>query len=1176
MVQRLPPDLARVAAALESGAHTATLTGALPSAVPYAVAKLQQTRAHPTLLIVADEERAREAHDGLNAFLGSEDGQSAAAIYPDLDVSPYAGVSPSHINALERLRVLFRLSQGLGPRAIVAPVTALGLLTLPRERMGRTADVVARGEELDRTRFVANLTAAGYQNVPLVEDPGTFAIRGGIIDLFVPLYGLPVRIDLFGDEVESLRSFDPDTQLSEGHLDELYVCPVRETLLDDNSINRGLRELRRLADAISMPTSRMRALADLLKGGVLGVGAEFLLPAFYAQPETLLDYLPRGALLVLEEPDKLAQRLEQSHAQLERDYNRPRSDEMLVFDPPRYYRHPSRTLTALDQGPRLALRRLVAEEDRRSEPIVELAFEPLPLLSREPSAGPESERSLEPAVKHIRRYLGEGCLAVLCCHTSGQMERVAEIIQWHGLGVVRHDSLPLLESLADHEERARVHLHRANIGYGFIHPAQEESPGLIIIDEQDLFGRKRRRRRARTPSALVPRLQELVPGDYVVHTEHGIGRFVGLEKLAVGGSFTDFLRLEYSGGGTLLLPVHALNRVQRFVGAGESPPGLDRLGGVSWQRRRGRVARAVREMADELLKLYAERKAQPGYAFGPPDEAFREFEAAFPFEETPDQQHAIAEVMRDMSSESPMERLVCGDVGYGKTEVAMRAAFRAVADGRQVAVLVPTTVLAEQHRLSFAERLGQSGVLVDSLSRFKSAAEQREVQQRLKDGRLDVVVGTHRLLSKDVVIPRLGLLVIDEEHRFGVAHKEKLKRLRLNVDVLSLTATPIPRTLNMALSGLRDLSIIATPPHDRLAVRTMVTRGTDEVLRDGILRELGRGGQVFFVHNRVRDIAETAKRITTLVPEAKVALAHGQMNERQLEKVMLSFVHREVTVLVCTAIVESGLDIPNANTMFIDQAHTLGLAQLYQLRGRIGRGRVRGYAYLLIPRPERLEGDARKRIAAIQQFSELGSGFQIATYDLEIRGAGNLLGADQSGNVQTVGYEMFMQMLDEAIRDLGPTPAVRRVETELKIQLPAHLPEDWLPEPQERVRLYRRLAACESLEELEMLADEMDDRFGALPPEAGNLIQSLHVKREAGDLGITEVVFGPQSLRFLLSRDGPFTSEGLVSFLNRPGNRFRLGEDMWLSRAVTNKEWERGIAGIREALRELARCSTLG
>jgi transcription-repair coupling factor (superfamily II helicase) len=1168
---RLPDDLARVLTDVTTGRREVSLTGCPPSALPYVLARLQRALGTPALVVVAETERARVVAEALNAHVAPEAGLAAAAVYPELDVSPYAGVSPGRHAAMERIGALFRLSQGLGPRFVVAPVGALGLYTLPRDRMTRFADIVMAGETLDRDRFLRNLTAAGYQNVSVVEDPGTFAVRGGIIDVWPPLAEAPARIDLWGDEVDTVRTFDPETQRSLVEVSELYVSPAREALLDPLTIEHGLHELRRLCDARDVPTQRMRSLSDDLREGILGVGMEFLLPAFYRAPDTLLDYLPDDVLVALEEPEPLRAQLDEAFARLTVEYGLPRTEELLVYPPDRYVRPPDRTLLPLGDRRRLSLRSIVVEEEL-SGPLHRLDLGANHDLVRDLQHAPGGERSLKPLAQQVRAWQGQGLTCVVTCHTDGQAARLTELLHFYGLAVSDHAAPPRLDALdAAREARAAVHLFRGALTAGFQHPAA----GLALVDEEEVFGRKRRQRARRTIARdLVPQLNELTPGDYVVHADHGIGRFEKLEKLTVGGAVSDFLRITYKGGTTLLLPVQNLDRVQRYTGGGgETAPVLDRLGGVAWESRKARVKRAVRDMADELLKLYAARKALDGHACAPPDETFREFEATFPYDETPDQSKAIDEVMDDMGVPAPMDRLVCGDVGYGKTEVAMRAAFRAVADGKQVLVLVPTTVLAEQHRQSFQKRLGAHGVLVDALSRFKTTGEQKALLDRLKRGLVDVVIGTHRLLSRDVEVPRLGLLVIDEEHRFGVAHKERLKQLRQQVDVLTLTATPIPRTLNMALSGLRDLSIIATPPQDRLSVRTMVTRGTDDVVQEGIRRELQRGGQVFFVHNRVQSIFEKAEWLQQLVPEARIGVAHGQMGEKELEKVMLAFVEGQTTVLVTTTIIESGLDIPNANTMFVDRADRFGLAQLYQLRGRIGRSSERAFCYLLIPNPATLDGDARKRIAVIQQFSDLGSGFHIATYDLEIRGSGNLLGGEQSGQVAAVGYDLFLQMLEEAVQELRGT-MVRRVDTELKLELPAFLPEEWLPDPNERVRIYRRLAGARAVDELIAMEDELLDRFGAPPDPVKNLVQSLHLKREAGELGVKEVVYGPTALSLTLVDDGPVAPEKLVAFLNRKGSRFRLAPDgksgtAKVTRPITQKEWDHGILTAREALREL-------
>ncbi|MCA9522355.1 MAG: transcription-repair coupling factor, partial [Myxococcales bacterium] len=669
-----------------------------------------------------------------------------------------------------------------------------------------------------------------------------------------------------------------------------------------------------------------------------------------------------------------------------------------------------------------------------------------------------------PFVDHVRAWIDEGLCVLLVAAYRSQAQRWSDLLESYPVDVqlVEDPLTPSALSIIRRDARPRAYMVIGRLNGGFVdHQSQ-----LALIGYEELFGRKVHKPRRRSESPFSTDFQDLRPDDLVVHVDHGIGKYRGLMTLSVGGIDFDFMRIDYRGEDKLYVPVAQLNKVQKLTGTEKVPP-LAKLGAATWAKTKGKVKAAVREMADDLLRLYAQRAASPGHAFTPPDSFFREFEAAFPFEETPDQERVIAEVLDDMARDQTMDRLVCGDVGFGKTEVAMRAAFKAVLDGKQVAVLCPTTVLAEQHLLSFRDRFHRYPVRIESLSRFKSKPEQKEVLKALAAGQIDVVISTHRLLSKDVVFRDLGLLVVDEEHRFGVAHKERLKQLKHQIDVLTLTATPIPRTLNMSLSGIRDLSIIATPPQDRLAVVTRVEPTNDRTIREAILFELRRGGQVYFVHNRVQDIEKVSDKLAELVPEARLVIAHGQLGEGELEKRMLSFMHGEANVLICTTIIESGIDIPRANTMFIHRADAFGLAQLYQLRGRVGRSKDRAFCYLLVPKPDALTNDARQRIGVMQRFSELGAGFQIATYDLEIRGAGELLGTSQSGQIAAVGFELYSQLLAEAVAELRGEAIDDIPDPEIKVAVEALIPESYVPDTNVRLILYKKLAASRNEEELQ-------------------------------------------------------------------------------------------------------------
>jgi len=786
-----------------------------------------------------------------------------------------------------------------------------------------------------------------------------------------------------------------------------------------------------------------------------------------------------------------------------------------------------------------------------------------------------TEGALRPLTHKIREWRRLGTLVVFAAHSEGGRERLASILRHYGFRTRFHEgALRPVDVEALRYDIEDVHIVLGGSGRGY----EIEALHIAAVDEDEIFGRKERRserRSSRTtvPSQVLSSLRDLNEGDYVVHADHGIGRYVGLQRLEAGDVEQDFLLLIYRDDQRVYVPVTNLERVQRYVGAGDGAPSLDKLGGERWANAKRRARKSAAEVAQELVRLYAEREAREGFAFSPPDEVYREWEATFPYTETPDQQRAIEETLADMMRSRPMDRLVCGDVGYGKTEVAMRAAMKAALDGKQVAVLVPTTVLAEQHRLTFTERFEGYPITVDALSRMRSPQEQKDVIERLKAGTVDVVISTHRLLSKDVVFHDLGLLVIDEEHRFGVKHKERIKQLRAQVDSLVLTATPIPRTLQLAMLGLRDMSLIGTPPENRLAVRTVVGRGSDDVIRAGIERELSRGGQVFFVHNRIEDLEDVADRIRALVPDARVVTAHGQMDESQLEEAMLRFMAGSYNVLCSTTIIESGLDIANANTMFVDRADAMGLAQLYQLRGRVGRSSVRAYAHLLVPEPVQMTADGARRVAVLERFSELGSGFHIASHDLEIRGAGNILGPEQSGHIAEIGYDLYVTLLAEAVRAIRGEEITDLPDPEIKLAVTALLPERYIPDAGQRLGAYKRLASVHSEQELDTVVGALVDRFGRLPKEAQALVETIDVRLLAMQIGLVKVELGPEAMVCQLSRRGRLKAEHVLDLTTRLSARWTLASDLRLVRKLRGAELDSPVAAVRGALQEMAACA---
>ncbi|MFB6262080.1 MAG: transcription-repair coupling factor, partial [Bradymonadaceae bacterium] len=1046
----------------------------------------------PLVVLAADPDDAETLADDLSLF-ASGDEQSRMAPpgapteqdlhdtvvhLPSYDIGPYHQASADRLVRMERLSTLYRLSRRRKPRYTVASIEAATRRSIPVEAMELYSRRIETGDEMSNEALRSRLTACGYSEVPVVEDPGTFAIRGDIVDLYSPTDDHPIRLERWGDEISEMRAFNAENQRTVEELESCEIFPIREEILDEPSVDRAADRLRDRANELELASRDVRSIIDDLRAGIHFIGIEALLPALYDRTADLFDYVGDDPLVVLVDPDGAVDSLKARWNDRQAECERAVDEGELVFPVEAYYRSPQRTVDYLDgRAPRVEMRRVAMQtaED-------ELGFD-LPDRDRsyEFRARPNTDvvklrkehRSTEKAVEGLceeieswREQYGRICIA---CRTKGQVDRMVGLLQRNGVDAI---DLPTPVDVTEPVPPPAdlVEVYEAELSTGF----RSEILGLALVSGSEIFGQrvKKQTDKSVTEHAEISHFRDLSVGDHIVHVDFGIGRYCGLVHLDVEGVENDFLHIEYADGDKLYLPVYRLGRVQKYIGSGEQTR-LDRLGSDRWEETKEEVKERIREMADDLLRLYAEREMAEGYAFSAPDEYFRQFEEAFPFEETPDQAQAIEDVLEDMQQTKPMDRLICGDVGFGKTEVAMRAAMKAVLDGKQVAILVPTTILCEQHRRTFKQRLEPFGAEVEALSRFRTASQSRAIIEGAADGEVDVLIGTHRLLSDDIEFDDLGLLVVDEEQRFGVEHKEEIKKLRTNVDVLTLTATPIPRTLQMSLLGIRDLSIIATPPHNRLAVRTHVAKFSEGIVREAIMREIERGGQVFFVHNRVRTIDEMAAHLEEIVPEARIAVAHGQMAESQLEDAMLSYVEGDINVLLCSTIIESGLDIPNANTIVINEANNFGLSQLYQLRGRVGRSDERAYAYLLVPRQKSLGKTAEKRLEVIQSHSELGSGFHVATYDLEIRGAGNLLGKDQSGHVEEVGLDLYTELLEDAIDELRDREVEDEIEPEVNLPVEAFIPDDYIDDTSLRLTFYKRLSLSSSTDDLLEIYDEM-------------------------------------------------------------------------------------------------------
>jgi transcription-repair coupling factor (superfamily II helicase) len=1124
------------------------LTGLRGAARAVVAAHLVRAHGDRPVLVLVPTARAADAFlDDLRAALGDPEPDGRVRAFPRHDTQPYDRFSPQPFVVAQRMDVLYRwLASGvpgsdrLPPRepapVVVAPWTALATRVPARDAVRGRSVHLEVGQTIDRDALIATLVAAGYTRMPLVEERGELAVRGGILDLFPPQRAHPLRVELVGDEVESIREFDAASQRSQSTLAYAVAPPPRELLIDRGRVIERSDAIRELAGAQQVGARAVDALVDSLLRGNAPPGAEALAPLLQPALETALDFLPEDTLVVVDDPEAGRERLARYAAEAGDNFEVAISSGRVVSPPDELLVRPEVLQAEVRARRPVHLERLEITDVRdRGEGYSVRAYG-LDELRRALLKARTGDRALAPLVKLLEGWIRDRWRVVLSTATLSGAERLRALLAEYAI-----------EARSSDEPRpawrwsgpGRVEVRATPLSEGFVLPLER----LAVVTEEEIFGprEKRRRRTAWPEAAAVEALAQLSPGDFLVHADHGIGVYRGLVNLTLGRVDGEFLRLEYAEQARLFVPVHRLNLVQRYAGSDGHVPRIDKLGGATWEKAKRSVRRSLRDMTRELLAVHAARELASGHAFSPRDRLMEEFEAAFAFEETPDQLAAIEDVLADLQKPRPMDRLVCGDVGYGKTEVAMRAAFRAAMDGVQVAILVPTTILCQQHEETFRRRFEGYPIRIESLSRFRRPRQARAVLEGLADGTVDIVIGTHRLLQKSVQFRNLGLLVVDEEHRFGVAHKERIKQLKKTLDVITLTATPIPRTLQMAFTGLRDLSVIETPPEDRLAIRTQVCRFSEGLVREAVLRELRRGGQVFFVHNRVQTIDSVAKMLARVVPEAKVLIAHGQMRERELEDRMLRFLRGEAEVLLCTTIIESGLDIPRANTILINRADALGLAQLYQLRGRVGRGAHRAYAYLLIPGPNALTADAERRLEAIQDLTALGSGFRLASMDLEIRGAGNLLGAEQSGMLAAVGYETYMEMLEETMDELRGVMHRTEIDPEIRLPIPARLPEAYVANVNQRLVLYKRLASSREDADVDRIRDEILDRFGALPAEAENLIGVIRLKVLARKLGVVAVDAASGELVLTAAENPNIDPQRLVDLLTQANAGLRVG-----------------------------------
>ena len=1137
-VEKLPA-FARVASHLKEGTGRIRVSGLTPTAKALMLVLFQRTAGRPLIFVVNDNRAAEDLLPVLRSFseLTSAGDPNSIVSLPARDVLPFQNLSPHPELQEERATALWKIATGAAS-IVISPVAATAIRLRSASYYADLARTIRRGETFDLDSLLAHLNTVGYASTDVVEMPGQYALRGGILDVYSPEADRPLRIEFFGDEADSIRKFDPTSQRSSNPVDEALLLPLTETPVSEH-----------LLGAIHTRLSGRRIVGDediveaAVRAGGLNVfpGWEFYTPVAGAD-STIFDLLPQASVL-LDETDQLHQEFDRFWSRVAEVHERSGVGNLVrpedLYLPPDDWWKKTSSLPGADVE-HLGITRGLPTED-----APEISFLTQP--------SPRFHGAVPAMLAEVQKLNTDGKRVLFAVPNVGEVERLADVFTEYNVSFRLGTRTRGGESYADETsyfagEVLTTTLATAYIPEGVLLP----EANLAIFGSRDLFDESdavasRPQRSKSKVSAFLSDFRDLQVGDYVVHVEHGIGQYQGLKEINHGDGPAEFMLLEFAEGARLYVPLTRLDLVQKYRSSEGAKPVLSHLGTQSWSKTKARVKKAMKDMADELLKLYAERKTAVGHAFPPGNEWFREFEDAFEFNETEDQAQAIKDVIRDMESTQPMDRLLCGDVGYGKTEVAMRAAFKAIADNKQVAVLAPTTVLAFQHFETFKQRFAPFPITIEMISRFRTPKQQKEILQKTEAGKIDVLIGTHRILSKDIKFSDLGLLIVDEEQRFGVRHKERIKQMRKQVDVLTMSATPIPRTLHMSLVGLRDMSVIETPPKDRMAIQTVVASWDEKLIQSSIEQELERGGQIYFVHNRVDTIFEIAAKIQALVPNSRIIVGHGQMSEGELEKVMLKFMHHEADILVSTTIIENGLDIPLCNTILINRADRLGLSELYQLRGRVGRSNRRAYAYLLLPPEIELTPIARRRLAALKEFSDLGAGFKIAALDLELRGAGNMLGGEQSGHIEAIGFELYTQMLERAAREMKGESAPDEAETQLNLGLNIRIPADYVPEENQRLQMYKRVARVETESQLTDVSAELQDRYGPPPPAVRNLLDYASLKLLCMKVGVNAIerkrdtvtlkfqqnaAVDPEQLaRFVSAQRGAqFTPDGMLKF----------------------------------------------
>ena len=1103
-----------------------------------------QAETQPCCCIVPDEDMVHHVEEDLRLFTSLP-----VFTYPGYEIPPYTPLSPDPLTTAARLSTLYRLKESSGSFVLVVSAEAMMRRTLPGKILFNTAELLIAGEECERDALLQKFNELGYEQVSLVQGVGEYSVRGGIVDIFPPsfladktLHSTPLRLDFFGDTIESLRGFNPISQRSIAEIDEAIILPASDICypaVSSTAMKQILTHFDAHAKALDWDLDESQELREKIVQGSHFAGIEFFLPLFYPEKETvgnLFQFLPSDTCFIHFAPEMEKQASEMVQERIINNFQEAQNSHTPALEPERLFLLPEEIKKSM-----APFAHIICSSFSEQEKIHPFTATNHQVLKQDISLQRKERGLIPPLSDQVHKWQSQGDQVVLCCRSLRQTKTLAELLEKHQHTIELLESPVNLNKLTTIRNTDTLYVCDQPLSEGF----SLTNSGIHFLSESELFGEMRIGNRKRTKEKLGEpiRFAELHDGDIVVHRDHGLGRYLGISTLTMQGIVNDFMLLEYRDGDKLYLPVDRLNLISRYEGLADREPRIDKLGSQSWRATKRKVKEEVWKVAEELLEIYAKRELREGRRFSPPGELFHELEESFPFDETPGQDKAITEVIDDLTSEQPMDRLVCGDVGYGKTEVAVRAAFKVVEDGLQVALLVPTTVLAEQHLKTFTERMQGFPVTVECINRFRSPAQQKQIVKDLGAGKIDIIIGTHRLLSKDISYRELGLLIIDEEHRFGVSHKEKLKKIKSEVDILTLTATPIPRTLQMSLLSIRDLSVISSPPEHRRPVKTFVARYDELVIKEAVLKEIRRGGQVFFVHNRVKSIYRMAASVQELVPEARIAVAHGQMSGKELEEIMVRFVNRDIDVLIATTIIESGLDIPSANTIIINRADMLGLAEIYQLRGRVGRSSAQAFAYLLVPSLDSLSKDSKDRLRALMECNELGGGFKLAMSDLQIRGGGNLLGVSQSGHIAAIGYDLYLDLLQKTVADMKAraaaggedTQVLDLPEAEINLQLSAYIPEDFIPDISQRYVAYRRISALSTADTqlYDDLLEELADRYGKLPLETKNLFKIVALKKELAELGISKLEKGKDSFVFSFTDNTPLDPARILDYLQK-------------------------------------------